>query len=83
VDLQKKLEQDSNSAIRSELEMLPSVNYDLTGCQKQPSPDHVVWGGVRRPTAASILPLGLRLVVLGTSWHAAWRWPAPTCPATS
>lgn len=27
--------------------MLPSVNCDLSGCQKQPSPDHAVWGDVR------------------------------------
>jgi len=44
--------------------MLPSVNYELTGCQKQPSPDHAVWGGVRRPVAASILRQGLRLAAL-------------------
>ncbi len=42
--------------------MLASVNCDLTGCQQQPSPDHAVWGDVRRPTAASILRQGLRLV---------------------
>ena len=44
--------------------MLHSVNCDLTGCQKQPSPDHAVWGDVRRPTAASILRQGVRLAAL-------------------
>ena len=28
--------------------MLASVSFDLTGCQQQPSPDHAVWGGLRR-----------------------------------
>jgi hypothetical protein len=27
--------------------MLHSVNYDLTGSQEQPSPEHAVWGDVR------------------------------------
>ncbi|HXM41775.1 MAG TPA: S8 family peptidase, partial [Bryobacteraceae bacterium] len=43
--------------------MLTSDNHDLTSCQKQPSPDHAVWGDVQRPTAASILRYGLRQVL--------------------
>ena len=53
------LTQNSNNAIAREQEMLTSDNYDLTGCQKQPSPDHAVWGDVRTPTPASILQYGL------------------------
>jgi hypothetical protein len=33
--------------------MLPSDNYDLTGCQKQPSSERAVWGDAYRPTAAA------------------------------
>jgi serine protease AprX len=59
-----KLDQNSNRAIRREQKMLYSVNCDLTGCQKQPSPDHAVWGDVRRPTAVSIFRQSLRLTAL-------------------
>ena len=44
--------------------MLTSVNQDLASCQKQPSPEHAVWGDIRRPTAASIFRLGARLAAL-------------------
>src|ERR1039458_4986676 len=50
VDTRMKHGQDSNSAIRTEPEMSPSDNYDLTACQKQPSPGHAVYGDVRRPS---------------------------------
>ena len=44
--------------------MFASDINSLNGCQKQPNPDHAVWGDVRRPAPGSIMRQGLRLVML-------------------
>ena len=44
--------------------MLTSDTYDFAVSQKEPAPDHAVWGDVRQSTGTSFLARGLRLAAL-------------------